>query len=329
MFRPDGISVTQQQYIREMLTEFGLDKCKLASMPMMEKLCMLPDMQSLLANSTLHQRMVKKLIFLIHTRVKIAFVVSIVSRFMMSPKRLVLRPLSESIATSKVRNHFFKGKIASSEIYLDNVSTNKQLADILTKPRFLAELTQRCRNNNDRIGALIRSGHIFSMTDSSGNKTAGLRSFWINWQKIQRVKMNVCHTGNSSDTINWSISISSSYVIDIVIDYHPMRLEQACLEQGSVLMIPIAHTASWTGVQYQRPIELQPDSVDIGDCGFVALKMTSRLVGRIDETLSSKDIPPSRRRVNTLNIEFRQLKFVRIVLRRNQSQHDLQRHIGH
>ncbi|OAE32015.1 hypothetical protein AXG93_2772s1250 [Marchantia polymorpha subsp. ruderalis] len=86
MFRPDGISVTQRQYIREMLTEFGLDKCKPAPTPMMEKLRLLPDMQAPPADSALYQRMVGKLIFLTHTRVDIAFAVSIVSRFMNSPQ---------------------------------------------------------------------------------------------------------------------------------------------------------------------------------------------------------------------------------------------------
>lgn len=86
MFWPDGISVTQRQYIREMLTEFGLDKCKPAPTPMMEKLRLLPDMQAPPADSALYQRMVGKLIFLTHTRVDIAFAVSIVSRFMNSPQ---------------------------------------------------------------------------------------------------------------------------------------------------------------------------------------------------------------------------------------------------
>lgn len=80
MFRSDGISVTQRQYIREMLTKFGLDKCKPAFTPMMEKLRMLLDMQALPADSALYQRKVGKLIFLTHTRVDIAFTVSIVSR---------------------------------------------------------------------------------------------------------------------------------------------------------------------------------------------------------------------------------------------------------
>lgn len=86
LFRSDGLSVTQRQYIREMLTEFGLEKCKPAPTPMMEKLKLLPDMKAPLADSTKYQRMVGKLIFLTHTRIDIAFAVSIVSRFMNCPQ---------------------------------------------------------------------------------------------------------------------------------------------------------------------------------------------------------------------------------------------------
>lgn len=67
-----------------MLTEFGLDKCKPASSPMMKILHMLHDMQALPTVSALYQRVVGKMIFLIHTRIDIAYAVSIVSRFMNS-----------------------------------------------------------------------------------------------------------------------------------------------------------------------------------------------------------------------------------------------------
>jgi transposase InsO family protein len=84
--RPDGIFITQRQYIRETLKEFGLDQCKPAATPMMEKLKLVPDMQAPAADSSLYQRMVGKLIFLTHTRPDIAYAVSVISRFMAHPQ---------------------------------------------------------------------------------------------------------------------------------------------------------------------------------------------------------------------------------------------------
>lgn len=65
-----------------MLTEFGLDQCKSVPTPMLEKLKLVPEMDAPLADATCYQRMVGKLIFLTHTRIDIAYAVSVVSRFM-------------------------------------------------------------------------------------------------------------------------------------------------------------------------------------------------------------------------------------------------------
>ena len=86
LFQPEGIMVTQRLYIQEMLDEFGLADCRPVATPMQEKLKLLPDMQAPLADIAKYQRMVGKLIFLTHTRIDIAFAVSVVSRYKTRPQ---------------------------------------------------------------------------------------------------------------------------------------------------------------------------------------------------------------------------------------------------
>lgn len=86
LFQREGILVTQRQYIKEMLRDFGLEHCKPVPTPMVEKLKLTPDMGAPLADAARYQQMVGKLIFLTHTRVDICYAVSVVSRFMQCPQ---------------------------------------------------------------------------------------------------------------------------------------------------------------------------------------------------------------------------------------------------
>ncbi|KAG0572350.1 hypothetical protein KC19_VG087600 [Ceratodon purpureus] len=73
LFQPTGILLTQRQYIREMLKDAGLEHCKSAPTPMLEKLKLTPDMGASPADPTQYQHMVGKLIFLTHTRPDISY----------------------------------------------------------------------------------------------------------------------------------------------------------------------------------------------------------------------------------------------------------------
>lgn len=86
VFTSSGVLVTQRQYVRELLSEFGLSECRSVHTPMVDKLRLEPDMQASLTDKTMYQRMVGKLIFLTHTRPDISFAVSLVSRFMCCPQ---------------------------------------------------------------------------------------------------------------------------------------------------------------------------------------------------------------------------------------------------
>lgn len=86
IFSPSGIMLTQRQYMREILSEFGLADCHPVKTPMAEKIKLEPDMAAPLTDPTQYQKMVGKLIFLTHTRPDLSFAVSTVSRFMSKPQ---------------------------------------------------------------------------------------------------------------------------------------------------------------------------------------------------------------------------------------------------
>ncbi|CAL2249192.1 unnamed protein product [Prunus armeniaca] len=80
-----GIFMSQRKYVLDMLTETGMLGCKPVDTPieMNHKLC--EDMDQEPTNKEQYQRLVGRLIYLAHTRLDIAYVVSVVSQFMHSP----------------------------------------------------------------------------------------------------------------------------------------------------------------------------------------------------------------------------------------------------
>lgn len=85
IFNSSGIMMTQRQYTRDILSEFGFFDCRPVKTPMAEKTKFEPDMDAPFTDPAQHQQMVGKLIFLTHTRPDISFAVSSISRFMSQP----------------------------------------------------------------------------------------------------------------------------------------------------------------------------------------------------------------------------------------------------
>lgn len=106
IFDTAGILVTQRQYVRELLTEFGLSDCRPAYTPMQEKLKLELDMSAPSTDTTTYQRMVGKLIFLTHTRPDISFAVGLVSRFMCRPQEPHLLAVKQIYRYLKATSEF-------------------------------------------------------------------------------------------------------------------------------------------------------------------------------------------------------------------------------
>ena len=80
----EGISVNQRKYILDLLKETGLFGCKSVETPIKANLKLYPTKIENVIDRERFQELVGKLIYLSHTRHDIAFVVCIVSQFMLS-----------------------------------------------------------------------------------------------------------------------------------------------------------------------------------------------------------------------------------------------------
>ena len=80
-----GVLLSQPKYVLDLLTETGMLYCKPVETPMEMnyKLGILPDQAP--TDKGRYQRLVRRLIYLSHTRPDISYAVSVVSQFMHAP----------------------------------------------------------------------------------------------------------------------------------------------------------------------------------------------------------------------------------------------------
>ncbi|KAL5577658.1 hypothetical protein UlMin_019357 [Ulmus minor] len=107
----EGIFISQQKYVTDLLTETGKLGCKPAVVPVdpNQKLGEAPE--DLAVDREMYQRLVGKLIYLSHTRPDIAYAVSMVSQFMHSPREVHLQAAYQIL-------HYLKGSLVL-EAYTD------------------------------------------------------------------------------------------------------------------------------------------------------------------------------------------------------------------
>jgi hypothetical protein len=119
-----GISLSQQKYVIDLLTETGMLSCKPVETPMEmnHKLGIFPDQDP--TDKDRYQRLVGRLIYLSHTRPDIAYAVSVVSQFMHAPSKehmevvyRILRYLKGSPGRGLL---FTKNSISNIEGYTDS-----------------------------------------------------------------------------------------------------------------------------------------------------------------------------------------------------------------
>ena len=86
IFRECEITMTQRRYITTTLKEFGLIDYNPSPIPMLEGIEFQINVEQPYVDAKLYQRMVGKLIYLIQSRHDIAYLLSIVSRYMNQPQ---------------------------------------------------------------------------------------------------------------------------------------------------------------------------------------------------------------------------------------------------
>ncbi|XP_059636051.1 uncharacterized mitochondrial protein AtMg00810-like [Cornus florida] len=82
----EGIFISQQKYVTDLLTETGKLGCRLAETPIEFNHRLGDTLEDTAVNKGSYQRRVGRLIYLSHTRPDIAYVVNVVSQFMHNPK---------------------------------------------------------------------------------------------------------------------------------------------------------------------------------------------------------------------------------------------------
>jgi hypothetical protein len=81
-----GIFISQSKYANEILKRFNIMNCKEAPTPIVTGLKLSKDDKGSKVDSTLYKQLVGSIMYLTSTRPEIMFVVSLISRFMESPK---------------------------------------------------------------------------------------------------------------------------------------------------------------------------------------------------------------------------------------------------
>ena len=86
-----GIFISQQKYVMDLLKETRKLACKLTSIPIDPNHKLGEAKEDVTINRKMYQHLVGRLIYLSHTRLDIAYVVSVISQFMHSPKEVHLQ----------------------------------------------------------------------------------------------------------------------------------------------------------------------------------------------------------------------------------------------
>ena len=84
--KDDGFYLSQTKYALDILKRFQVTDCKSVSTPIASGLKLSKDMEGEDVDPTLYRQLVGSLVYLTHTRPDISFAVSVVSRFLSSPK---------------------------------------------------------------------------------------------------------------------------------------------------------------------------------------------------------------------------------------------------
>ncbi len=97
-----GIFVNQRKYVLDLLRETGLENCKPTETPLDANQKLELAKPEEVVDVGKFQRLIGKLIYLSHTRPDIAFSVSMLSRFMHSPRQKHFEELSELITAGSL-----------------------------------------------------------------------------------------------------------------------------------------------------------------------------------------------------------------------------------
>ncbi|RVX15566.1 Retrovirus-related Pol polyprotein from transposon RE1 [Vitis vinifera] len=112
-YSTQGIFISQQKYVIDLLAEIGKIGCKLVSTPMDPNHKLGEDKEESMVDKRMYQRLVGRLIYLAHTRPGIAYLMSVISQFMHDPREPYLQAAYRVL-------HYLKGNPGKGILFKKN-----------------------------------------------------------------------------------------------------------------------------------------------------------------------------------------------------------------
>ena len=95
----DGVFVSQKKYVEDVLDRFQMKNRNTVSTSMEKGLKLVKEPEGRKVDNTLYKQIVGSLMYLTTTRLDVTHVVSLISRFMESPKKCIYKLPRESCGT--------------------------------------------------------------------------------------------------------------------------------------------------------------------------------------------------------------------------------------
>ncbi|KAL6331779.1 hypothetical protein AAG906_020119 [Vitis piasezkii] len=138
-YSTQGIFISQQKYVTDLLAEIGKIGCKPVSTPMDPNHKLGEAKEEPMVDKRMYQRLVGRLIYLAHTRPDIAYSMSMISQFMHDPREPHLQ--------AAYRNFVQKNNTLALEAYIDAtmqlvLAGEKKIFDVYVdgmKARFMTD----------------------------------------------------------------------------------------------------------------------------------------------------------------------------------------------
>ena len=108
-----GIFITQEKYVTDLLAETWKIWCKSVSTPMDPNHKLGEAKEELMVDKNMYQRLVGRLIYLAHTQLDITYLVSVISQFMHDPREPHLKAAYRVL-------HYLKGNLGKGILFKKN-----------------------------------------------------------------------------------------------------------------------------------------------------------------------------------------------------------------
>ena len=113
-----GIKVSQQKYALDLLLKFNIAECKASKFPFLSGIKLGEIGDSPLVDSSLYRQLVGSLLYITHSRTDLAYVLSVVARYMQKPHYIHWKESNRILQYVQGTKNFGVHYVASSPLEL-------------------------------------------------------------------------------------------------------------------------------------------------------------------------------------------------------------------